>query len=104
MTPRRPPPISLAAGVPLRRDQRSRRSDALHDDLVLVPDEVVLLLGDRGSVERGGAVGVGDRLALDPDLFVGDRNDLGDVLGRDVLAQPRPPGFTLTGAALRLLL
>ena len=68
------------------------------DDLVLVQHDLVLLLGDGRAVQRVVAVGVGDRLTLDPDLLVLNRDGLGDHLGDDVLAQPRPAGLTLTRA------
>src|SRR5215216_2328041 len=57
-----------------------------------------------GAAGGGIAVGVGDRLALDPDLLTlhghGDRL----LLGGHVLAQPGPAPLALGGADLQLLL
>src|SRR4051794_29688157 len=46
-------------------------------DFLLVEHDLVLLLGERGAVERVVDVGVGDRLALDADLLAADRDGLG---------------------------
>src|SRR3954453_20699779 len=65
------------------------RDGLLGDDrLLLVEDDLVLLLADGGPVGRGADVGVRDRLALETDLLVADRDGLRDVLGDDVLARP----------------
>src|SRR4051812_17024988 len=76
----------------------------LDDGLLLVQHDLVLLLGDRRAVHRLADVGVGDRLALDADLLALHRDGLRDVLGHDVLAQPRAPGLPLGRADPQLLL
>jgi hypothetical protein len=48
-------------------------------------------------------VGVGDRLPLEADFLVADRDGLGDVLGADVLAQPDSAHFGLLGADVQPL-
>src|SRR4051794_29791559 len=60
-----------------------------HHRVLLVEHHLVLLLGDLGTVVGGVGVVLGDRLALETDLFVRDRHGLGHVLGDDVLAEPR---------------
>ena len=70
----------------------------------LVQDDLVLLLGDRGAVDGVAAVGVGDRLALDADLFAAHGNGLGDLFLDDVLLQARAAGLALGGADAQLLL
>src|SRR3712207_6254878 len=78
---------------------------ALLDDRLLgVERDLVLLLGDVAAGQRGVAVGVRDRLALDPDLLAGDGDGLGDVLGDDVLAQPGPADLLGAGADVEPLL
>jgi hypothetical protein len=84
--------------------------DALDRDGLLVGDrtlgvqrDLVLFLAD---VSAGGGladVGLGDRLTLDADFLVADRDGRGDVLGDDVLAQPGPPGLDLLGADVQPL-
>ena len=64
----------------------------------------MLLLADVAARHRRAAVGVGDRLALEADLLVAHRDGLRDVLGHDMLAQPRPAGLDLLGADVQPLL
>src|SRR4029453_2318167 len=55
-------------------------------DLLLTQGDLVLLLGDGGAAGGRVQVGVGDRLALDPDLLALDRHDDRLGLGGDVFA------------------
>jgi len=71
---------------------------------LLVQRDLVLLLGQVTAGGGGVAVGVGDRLALDPDLLTAHRHRLLDVLGDDVLAQPCPAGLALGRPHAELLL
>src|SRR4051794_15944730 len=81
------------------------RDGALLDDGgLLLEDDLVLLLGDRRAVHRVVDVGVGDRLALDAQLLTLDGDGLLDLLGHDVLAQPRAAGLAALGPDAQLLL
>jgi hypothetical protein len=57
-----------------------------------------------GPVGRVADVGVGDRLALDPDFLAAHGDGLGDLVLDDVLAQPGTAGLALRGADAQLLL
>src|SRR5829696_10088796 len=74
------------------------------DDLFLVEDDLVLFVGDRGALGGRVDVGVGDRLALDPDFLALDGHGLGDLVLDDVLAQPRAAALALGGADVQLFL
>src|SRR4051794_19459331 len=81
------------------------RDGALLDDGgLLLEDDLVLLLGDRRAVHRVVDVGVGDRLALDAQLLTLHGDGLLDLLGHDVLAQPRAAGLAALGPDAQLLL
>jgi hypothetical protein len=60
----------------------------------------VLLLRDLGAAGGGVQVGVGDRLALDPDLLALHRHGHLLGLGGHVLAQPGPAPLPSLGADL----
>ena len=55
-------------------------------------DDLVILVGDRRAVRGVIDVGIGDRLALDADLFALHRDGDRLLLGDDVLAQPGAAG------------
>src|SRR4051794_3547956 len=76
----------------------------LHHGALLVQHDLVLLLGDRRAVKRLAAVGVRDRLALDPDLLALHRDGDRLLLGDDVLAQARATALAGLGAHMQLLL
>src|SRR3954453_5544489 len=76
----------------------------LHDRLLGVERDLVLLLGDRGAVGRVVEVGVGDRLALDADLLALHRHRRLHLVGDDVLAQAGAARLTLRLADVELLL
>ena len=67
----------------------------LGHELLLVEHDLVLLLGDGRTGGRVADVGVADRLALDAHLLSLHGNGLLDLLGDDVLAQPRASALTL---------
>jgi hypothetical protein len=69
-----------------------------------VEGDFVLLLGDGRAAGGGVEVGVGDRLALDPDLLALDRHGDLLLLGGDGLAQPGPAALAGLGADPQLLL
>src|SRR5215207_7301582 len=81
-----------------------RHRALLDDGLLGVQRDLVLLLGDRGTVHRRADVRVGDRLALETDLLAPDGDRRLHVLGHDVLAQPRAPALDLRRADAELLL
>src|SRR3954452_19947827 len=81
--------LLVSADVLVEADALLRDGALLDDGLLGVERDLVLLLGDLRAVERGAAVGVRDRLALDADLLALDGNGLRHVLGGDVLAQAR---------------
>src|SRR5215211_2256172 len=91
-------------GLGVEADPLFGHGPLVDHDLLLAQGELVLLLGDLGAAGGRSQVGVGDRLALDPDLLAlyrhGDR--LG--LGGHVLAQPGPAPLALGGADPQLLL
>src|SRR4051794_17563713 len=76
----------------------------LHDGLLGVQRDLVLLLGDGRTVQRRVAVGVGDRLALEADLLAPDRHGLGDLVLDHILLQPDSAALTLGRADAQLLL
>src|ERR1700730_6554908 len=65
---------------------------------------LVLFLADRLAGQRGVAVSVGNRLTLHADFFVANRNGGRNVLGNDVLAQPRTSPLRSLRADPQLLL
>jgi hypothetical protein len=69
-----------------------------------VQHNFVLLRGDGRAVGGRAGVGVGDRLALDPDLIALDRDGLGDLVLDDVLLEPDAAGLLLGLADAQLLL
>src|SRR5215207_2800086 len=71
---------------------------------LLAEGDLVLLLGDGPAAGGGIAVGVGDRLALDPDLLALHRHGHLLGLGGHVLAQPGPAPLPGLGPDLQLLL
>ena len=96
--------LPIGDGVHGEADTLLGNDRLVDDDLVLVQHDLVLLLVELPTGLRGAAVGVGDRLALDPDLVAGDRHSAGDGLGHVVLAQSCPAGLAMTGADAELLL
>src|SRR4051794_37132744 len=76
----------------------------LHDGLLGVQRDLVLLLGDGRTVQRRVAVGFGDRLALDADLLAPHRHGLGHLVLDDILLQPDTAGLALGRADSQLLL
>src|SRR3712207_3886889 len=83
-------PIS-GLDVLLDADALLRDRALLRHDLLLVEHDLVLLVGDRGALGGRADVGVGDRLALEPDLLAPHRHGLGDLVLDDVLAQAHAP-------------
>src|SRR3954447_4091716 len=76
----------------------------LHDWLLGVERDLVLLLGDRRAVGGLVDVGVGDRLTLDADLLTLHRHRRLHLVGDDVLAQAGAARLTLRLADRQLLL
>src|SRR4051794_35872597 len=76
----------------------------LGDDLFAVQCHLMLFLGDRGP--RGGVtdIGVGDRLALDPDLLAPHGHRLRDLVLDDVLLQAHATRLAFRGAHAQFLL
>src|SRR5215216_2517313 len=91
-------------GLGVQTDPLLGHGPLLDHRLLLAEGDLVLLLGDGRAAGGGVDVGVGDRLALDPDLLAlhghGDRL----LLGGHVLAQPGPAALALGGADPQLLL
>src|SRR5215212_3998464 len=94
----------LGHGLGVQTDPLLGHGPLVDHDLLLAQGDLVLLLGDGRAAGGSVEVGVGDRLALDPDLLAlyrhGDR--LG--LGGHVLAQTGPAPLALGGADPQLLL
>src|SRR5215216_1301857 len=97
-------PLLVGHGVLVQPDPLPGHDPLLDHRLLLTEDHLMLSLRDRRA--RGGrvAVGVGDRLTLNPDPLPLDRNGLLDLLGGDVLPQPDPAPLALGGADPQLLL
>src|SRR5690606_36608754 len=81
-----------------------RRRLLLDHRALLMQRDLVLLLGDGRTAGRRVAVGLGDRLALDPDLLAADRHGDLLLLGHDVLAEPSPTGLAPLLPSPQLLL
>src|SRR5829696_5748913 len=95
--------LLLDLGVLVEADALLGDGLLFDDGLFLVEDDLVLFLGDGGAVHGVAGVGVGDRLALDADLFAAHGDGLLDLVLDDVLAQPGPAGLALGLADLQLL-
>src|SRR5215211_3185957 len=91
-------------GLGVQADPLFGHGPLLNHRGLLVEGDLVLLLGDGRAAGRGVDVGVGDRLALDPDLLALDRHGHLLGLGHDVLAQPGPAALAGLGPDLQLLL
>src|SRR5829696_6741039 len=76
----------------------------LDDGLLGVQRDLVLFLGEVAAGHGGVAVRIGDRLALQADLFAPDGHGLLDLVGDDVLAQPDASGLAFGRADAQLLL
>src|SRR3954451_16124758 len=96
--------LVLRDGLGVQPDPLDRHGLLLHDGTLGVQRHLVLLLGDGRAVQRAADVGVGDRLAGDPDLLVRHGNGLGHVLADHVLAQTRPTDLDPLGADVHALL
>src|SRR5829696_9471645 len=83
----------IGHGLGVEPDPLHGYSLLLHDGPLLAENDLVLFLTDGWT--RGGIadVGVGDRLALDADLFALHRNGLLDVLGGGRLIKTNPAGL-----------
>src|SRR5829696_3128307 len=97
-------PLLVGHGVLVQPDPLPGHDPLLDHRLLLTEDHLMLSLRDLRA--RGGrvAVGVGDRLTLNPHPLPLDRNGLLHLLGGDVLAQPDPAPLPLGGADPQLLL
>src|SRR5215211_6979943 len=91
-------------GLGVQPDPHFGHGPLLNHRGLLVEGDLVLLLGDGRAAGGGIAVGVGDRLALDPDLLALHRHGLGDLLGGHGLAQPGPAPLPGLGPDPQLLL
>src|SRR5215218_8633694 len=91
-------------GLGVEADPLLGHGPLLHHRLLLAQGDLVLLLGDGRAAGRGIQVGVGDRLALDPDLLALHRHRHLLGLGGDVLAQPGPAPLAGLGPDPQLLL
>src|SRR5215204_6568029 len=78
--------LLLDLGVLVEADALLGDGLLFDDGLFLVEDDLVLFLGDGGAVHGVAGVGVGDRLALDADLFAAHGHGLLDLVLDDVLA------------------
>src|SRR3954463_1069771 len=94
----------LLNGVLVEAHALLRDGALLHDGLLGVERDLVLLLGDRRAVGGLVDVGVGDRLALDADLLALHRHRRLDLVRDDVLAQAGAARLTLALADRQLLL
>lgn len=90
--------------VLVEADPLNRNGLLLDHGTFLVERNLVFFFADGRTVEGRVAVGVGYGLALDPDFFTLYRDGLGDVLRRDILAQPRPAGCLPFGTDVQTLL
>src|SRR5215217_3037022 len=91
-------------GLGVKADPLLGNGPLADHDLLLAQGDLVLLLGDVGAAGGRVQVGVGDRLALDPDLLAGHRHRHLLGLGGDVLAEPGPAALAGLGSDLELLL
>src|SRR4051812_43373557 len=94
----------LLDGLLVQAHALLRDGALLHDGLLGVERDLVLLLGDRRAVGGLVDVGVGDRLALDADLLALHRHRRLDLVRDDVLAQAGTARLTLRLADRQLLL
>src|SRR5580693_3233935 len=72
--------VVLGDGLGAEPDPLHRDGLLVHDGLLSVQGDLVLFLADVAARHRGTAVGVGDRLALETDFLVADRDGLGGGL------------------------
>src|SRR5215212_840904 len=91
-------------GLGVEADPLLGHGPLVDHDLLLAQGNLVLLLGDGRAAGGGVQVGVGDRLALDPDLLAPHRHRYLLGLGGDVLAEPGPAALAGLGPDLELLL
>src|SRR5215218_3516568 len=91
-------------GLGVEADPLLGHGPLLHHRLLLAQGDLVLLLGDGRAAGRGIQVGVGDRLALDPDLLTLHRHGHLLGLGDHGLAQPGPAPLPGLGPDPQLLL
>src|SRR4051812_28166373 len=94
----------LGLDVLLEADALLGHDALVGDDLFLVQGDLVLFLGDRRPGRRVSEVGLGDRLALDPDFLAANGNRVGDLVFDDVLLQAHAARLALAGADAQLLL
>src|SRR3954451_25237873 len=94
----------LLDGLLVQAHALLRDGALLHDGLLGVERDLVLLLGDRRAVGGLVDVGVGDRLALDADLLALHRHRRLHLVGDDVLAQAGAARLALRLADVELLL
>src|SRR5215218_6154837 len=91
-------------GLGVQTDPLLGHGPLLDHRLLLAEGDLVLLLGDGRAAGGVVDVGVGDRLALDPDLLALYRHRHLLGLGGHVLAQPGPAPLASLGADGQLLL
>src|SRR5215212_4115490 len=91
-------------GLGVEADPLLGHGPLVDHDLLLTQGDLVLLLGDGRAAGRRIPVGVGDRLALDPDLLPRHRHGHLLGLGGHLLAQPGPAPLAGLGADPQLLL
>src|SRR5215217_9463935 len=91
-------------GLGVKPDPLAGHGPLADHDLLLAQGDLVLLLGDVRPAGGRVQVGVGDRLALDPDLLAGHRHRHLLGLGGHVLAEPGPAALAGLGPDLELLL
>src|SRR5829696_5515338 len=94
----------LGHGLGVQADPLLGHGPLLDHRLLLAEGDLVFLLGDGGAAGGVVDVGVGDRLALDPNLLAGHRHRHLLGLGGHVLAQPGPAPLASLGADGQLLL
>ena len=94
----------LGHGLGAEPDALDRDGFLFHHGPFGAEGDLVFFLADVWTGQGRIAVFLGDRLALDPDLFVADRDRRGHVLGHHVLAQSHPPGRHALGAHVQPLL
>src|SRR5215204_1667904 len=94
----------LGHGLGVQADPLFGHGPLADHDLLLVEGDLVLLFGDGRAAGGSVQVGVGDRLALDPDLVALHGHGDGLGLGGHVLAQPGPAGLAGLGPDPQLLL
>src|SRR5512135_2219708 len=96
--------VDLGDGLGTEPDTLDRGGLLDRNGTLGVQRDLLLLLADVTAGGRLAAVGAGDRLPLEADFLVADRDGLGDGLGDDVLAPPRPAHFGVFGADVQPLL